>query len=479
MSAAAPNDAEPGRVSSWARGGGAPWWAALLALTFVVALRLAYINGDGLLYIAHGRFILDGGALPAVDPFSEMSVRTPLVLHLLLPMIGFAVVERAGGLCALVLLAAVAGVAVLAGFLLPARRSFVATLAGAGVLASLLGVDHQFFEARAQVLAFLPFVAWLALCRRALDSDRAPLSAAHLAAAFVVAALWANTHPSFLVAVALPLLFAGGVALEPRPARAALRPLLLLSAVGLCASWVSPYGGHLDADVVRLLFDETTSRIEHMRSPGVTAGWLLFFALTVSIAVARAVTGERRQRRVDLVVAFVWIAMTLISRRYAAFVAAWSIVLLPKVLAGVRLPPRVARAAVLASGVAAVVAIPLVPAPLDVDRSLPVAAASVLDTLHPPPRLLNEFAWGGYLMYRFGTRAGVFVDGRNNLYHNGVFDDYLHMAYAGPRLDELLDTYDIRTVFWTAGWRLDRALASRPAWRQVYRDEKAVIYVRR
>jgi hypothetical protein len=94
--------------------------------------------------------------------------------------------------------------------------------------------------------------------------------------------------------------------------------------------------------------------------------------------------------------------------------------------------------------------------------------------------LLNEFAWGGYLMYRFDGARPVFIDGRNNRYDNGVFDDYMQMTFASPSLDALLDAYQINTVLWTAGWPLDRALAERQqTWTELYRDAISVIYVRR
>ena len=70
-----------------ARRPGIPFFVAVGALALLVGMHLAVLAGDGLLYIAHGRLILEQGALPDVDPFSLTSVRAPLVLHMLLPMI--------------------------------------------------------------------------------------------------------------------------------------------------------------------------------------------------------------------------------------------------------------------------------------------------------------------------------------------------------------------------------------------------------
>lgn len=460
----------------------AAWWTALGAAALLVALHLAYVGGDGLLYIAHGRFILERGELPVVDPFSEMSSRAPLILHMLLPMLGFAWLDRHLGLESVVVVSAVAGAAVLALFLAPACRSVLATVAGAGLLALLVLVDKEFFGARGQVFAYAWLSAWLAICLRVLEGG-GPSKARRppLPVVVLVPVLWANTHPSFLVAVILPLLLAAALLLEPSRARGAWRALVGLSVVAALASFLSPYGPRLIVDLVRLLTDPTTQRIEHMRTPPLDLAWAAFLVALTAVPVARALFGPVRHRRVHVVVAVAWLVVTLVSRRYAPFAAAWSIVVLAQTFARVRLPLRLERGLVLATGLVAAVALPFIPPPRDVHRALPVEATAVLETVPVPGRLLNEFGWGGWLMYRWGTARPVFIDGRNNLYsRNGVFDDYLQVTFASPAMDRLLDAYGVGTVLWTTGWPLDKALAKRKdTWRELYRDEKAVIYVRR
>lgn len=450
------------------------WWFTAGAVALLVAMHLAYLGGDGLLYIAHGRYMLTHGEVPALDPFSEMSIREPLILHMVLPMLGFAWLESHVGLTGLVLLSAVVGVMVLVMFLLPARRSLVATLAGAGLLALVVQADKEMFGVRGQVFAYLLFAAWLAVCVRTLNGRR-PL----LPVVVLLPALWANTHPSFLVAVLLPLLFAAALLVEPARDRRPARALIALSLVAVLASFLSPYGPRLIVDVVKLLFDDTTQKIEHMRTPPVSIAWVALLAMLCAVPAVRALRGSARHRRLHVLVALAWVAMTLISRRYAAYAAAWSIWLLADAFRDVKLSEQARRILVVGTGIVFLAALPMVPGMRDLDHALPVEATTVLETVPTPPRLFNEFGWGGYLMYRFGEQRPVFIDGRNNLYRNGVFEDYLAMTFAAPTLDALLDLYGINTVLWTSGWDLDRALAQRQAWRLLYRDDKAVIYVRR
>lgn len=452
------------------------WWTAAIALAFLVAQHYARVGGDAFLYIAHGRTMLDHGEVPAFDPFSEMTRQAPLVLHMVLPMLGFAWLDDHLGLASVVLLAALGGTAALVGFLLPAGRSAAATLAGTGLLGALLLVDREFFEARGQMFAYLLFVPWQWACLRVLRGERVPLALLAL-----VPIVWANTHPSFLIAAVLPLLFAVVLLVEPARARAGrLLPLVGLALWAVAASCISPYGPGLVVDALGLVGDNTTQRISHMRTPPLTLGWTLLLALLASLTLARALLGPSRHRRLHVVVGVAWLAMTLIARRYAPFAVAWTIAMLPLILERVPFEARWLRRVLRGSALAFVLAMPFVPPPFDLDRHLPTAATAVVQTLRLPPRMLNEFGWGGYLMYAFGEERRVFIDGRNNLYGNGVFDDYLQMTFAAPSLDMLLDVYGVNTVFWTSGWPLDRALVARPdRWREVYRDDKAVIHVRR
>jgi hypothetical protein len=83
-------------------------------------------------------------------------------------------------------------------------------------------------------------------------------------------------------------------------------------------------------------------------------------------------------------------------------------------------------------------------------------------------------------MYRWGTSRPVFIDGRNNLYNNGVFDDYLQLVFLGPATAEVLDIYRAEAIVWPRGWKLEAWLTARPEqWREVYRGLRAAVFVRR
>lgn len=447
-------------------------WAAIGALLFGLAWTGAHINGDGFLYIAHGRFMLDHGALPEVDPFSQSSIHAPLILHMVLCMLGFAVVDATLGLAWLVPITALAAALALLGMVRLAGTRLTAVLAALALVLLLVVIDKELFEVRGQAFAYAPFVMFLVVLRRALAGD---MRAVPFGVPLV--ALWANLHPSFLIAIALPVLCLLAFIVEEE--RKSAPVVGALAAAALLGSFISPYGPRLVLDVLSLVGDPTTSMIDHMRSPPPSPGFLAWLAASLAIVGAYAIRGPAHNRRVYVLVAAALIIATLMSRRYAVFATGFEIMLLGPLLSQRKLARSIELGVAIASLVAGAWFVQRGADELTED--MPLEHVAVLENARLPDRVLTEFAWGGALMYAWGEARGVHIDGRNNLYANGVFDDYLRFIFDAERSLPLLDLYEINTVLWPSppSWKLNDALARSPAWRLVYRDEKAALWTRR
>jgi hypothetical protein len=90
--------------------------------------------------------------------------------------------------------------------------------------------------------------------------------------------------------------------------------------------------------------------------------------------------------------------------------------------------------------------------------------------------LLNEYDWGGYLIWRAPERP-VFVDGRLFPFLPDVFADWREAVELGPRWKAVLDRYKVAQVL----LRPDRALVSalrEQGWRVVNEDARAVLLER-
>lgn len=479
-------------------------WCALAVLLVGLAYRGAHVGGDALLYIAHGRFMLEHGALPDVDPFSQASIHTrPLVLHMVLCMWLFAAIDATVGLAYVVpLTALVCAVALLAMIRLAGRgraggtdghagQQSAATFGALGFVALLVGIDKELFEVRGQAFAYLPLVLYLFVLRVLLDEPDDVKARRVLPLAFPLVAVWANVHPSFVIALALPILCAVALlVVERRRERSRWQLFAALAGIAVLGSFVSPYGPRLLLDVLSLLADPTTSKIEHMRSPPASFGFVAWLVLSLSLIFADALRGTRRMRRVRTLVALALVIATLMSRRYVVIATAFEIMLLGPLFARLLAPfaekLRIRLVHVVVGVVSVGVGLALVhQGPNDLDEDQPNDMIVVLDSLdargaRAPDRVLTEFAWGGALMYAWGETRQVHIDGRNNLYANGVFDDYMRFIFDVDSAPALLDVYEINTVLWPLTWKLNDKLASMPQqWREVYRDEKAVLWVRR
>jgi hypothetical protein len=92
--------------------------------------------------------------------------------------------------------------------------------------------------------------------------------------------------------------------------------------------------------------------------------------------------------------------------------------------------------------VAALAAVPFAPSRPN-DAAYPAGATDALRA--GSGVLLNEFDWGGWLIWNVPERP-VFVDGRYVPYLGGVLDDFREAIRLGPRWHDVLARYDVREV---------------------------------
>jgi len=107
----------------------------------------------------------------------------------------------------------------------------------------------------------------------------------------------------------------------------------------------------------------------------------------------------------------------------------------------------------------------------------PVAAVDYILRTDPSGRIYNDFAFGGYLIFR-GVKT--FIDGRTDqLFGDGFLSKTFESSNkSSNEFLELLDEYMISSALVTPGsgpaLKLDRA----PTWQRRYGDDIAVVYQR-
>jgi hypothetical protein len=106
----------------------------------------------------------------------------------------------------------------------------------------------------------------------------------------------------------------------------------------------------------------------------------------------------------------------------------------------------------------------------------PRAALSTAEAHHVKGPVLNDYAFGGYLIF---SGIAPFIDGRAELYGDAFIERYVRaMTLQDDQLPQLLSEY---AITWTlldperpAVFLLDRL----PGWRRLYTDDIAVVHVR-
>lgn len=130
----------------------------------------------------------------------------------------------------------------------------------------------------------------------------------------------------------------------------------------------------------------------------------------------------------------------------------------------------------LAVGIKALAVLPLAVNLAEFRKTLPVDAVAFLKTEQPAGRLFNSYNWGGYLLWEL-PQYPVFIDGRTDLYSGEVIDDWLRIYNGRTGWQEALDRRQVRLTLIEPGAPLAAHLQS-AGWRETYRDDWAVIYVR-
>jgi len=94
---------------------------------------------------------------------------------------------------------------------------------------------------------------------------------------------------------------------------------------------------------------------------------------------------------------------------------------------------------------------------------------------YPGKHLLNEYSWGGFLLFSLEPPPKVFIDGRADMYGEKVFVDYGKLTYVKPDIDQILAKYSIDWILYPKDSDLIRYMSTNPEWEQVYSDNQVAI----
>lgn len=114
----------------------------------------------------------------------------------------------------------------------------------------------------------------------------------------------------------------------------------------------------------------------------------------------------------------------------------------------------------------------------EVNNGNPVKALAFVRHAGLSGRMLNDYNYGGYLIWAAPERK-VFADGRGDVYEwTGVLNDYMKWATLKDDPKFLLNKYSIDYCLLAREAPITRVMKLLPEWKSVYSDDMSVVFVR-
>ncbi len=450
---------------------------AILAILLIPAIQ-PVTDPDFWWHLTTGNWILSHHAIPRHDLYTFTVSDHRWITHEWLSEVALAILFSVGRLP---LISYALGLVTALGFLLiwlaiDRRVNFII-----GGLALALGVAaaNPIWGPRVQMITFmLAALTYLWIQRFCEGRSRA------LWALPLLMVLWANLHGAFFIAyvfLAVAFLAELGRKAMRRPDALPgdrLKQLAIIGLVSGVAAAINPnlwdiylYPARTQGSAVQQRF------IVEWLSPNFHLWELRFFeAMVFLVLVGLALTRRVEVRQFLLLLTGLGMALQSV-RHLSLFV----IVAVPPLAdyiqqAWDRIRPRLflrplpanpltfavnSLVLILVLGVFLVATLPNLAQRVDgkrIARDFPVRATSFLAANPPPGHMLNQYGWGGYLIYRLYPNQPVFVFGDAAVTGDRLLEDYAHLVYLAPDQPALLDRYDINWVIFRSDDPLITAL---------------------
>lgn len=328
----------------------------------------------------------------------------------------------------------------------------------------------------------------------------------------VLMIVWVNSHPGFAVGFLLLGAYMADQAIrwgyvqwakgkgEARRSRDQLALLLLVALGMLIAVCVNPSGpAVLGYPFETVSIGVLRDYIQEWQSPNFHSVVAIPFAVLVLITLGAIGASGKRAALSDLLLVALSLSMSLLAARNIPLFALVAAIVVSRYAelwlsdAGKALGvKRSGKAKVFAwqrgANVAIVTAFALLVAfraaslfPESANRNaiidkMPVGAVAYLQDKKPAGPLFNSYNWGGYLLWNLRDYP-VYVDGRTDLYDDGLLNEWLDIVSAEEGWQSKLEQWGANLILVEPSWALNKVLPYED-WTILYQDEVSVLYGR-
>lgn len=475
-------------------------WTALVPLGLFAIFNMLQVHpSDFWWHLKTGEIIVTEHRIPTADEYSFTRRGEPWVNQAWLMQAGLYLVYRAGGLPAIILMHAVM---LTLGFTLLLRAAILPSSLRIGVLAVAVGtgVGHRNWGVRPQSFSFLAFGLLVYLIESHRQGRTKMLWGAPL-----LFAVWANAHGGFVFGGALLAVYALGRLWDfwrqgmPATERRPMIELLAVGVASLLALGANPQGL---LGLIRYVLGFWQSKVTIARNVEFApliireSDGMLFFA---SLAVFMILLRHKEFRlSADQILALVLFGvLTLWARRNAAW---YGFVVTPMLAAGFQARwgrlfapwpgirwANIALLGLLLGGATMSLPwwrhrLPLPPPRRELAASTtPIAAMDFLCSQLPEgARSYQHQVFGSYQIWAC-PKLPVFINTRIELYPEALWQEYFDIELGRYNWESVADKYQIRYLILSPREqpKAIEAAGSSPRWREIYRDDRAVIFERK
>jgi hypothetical protein len=332
---------------------------------------------------------------------------------------------------------------------------------------------------------------WLCLIVELLIFERVTRNEAVIWALPALFLVWVNTHGSWLIGMVLFLVFLVCGSLNIQKgfiagtawSRSFRRKLTISYLLSACALFINPYGWRLVAYPFNLAFHQklNIANVEEWHSLDFHTPRGRILLVCLAIFFIFQLIRPRKWAPYELAFLFIGIYSAFTYTRFLFLVGILVMPILAKSIPWAA-PRHADRTKPLINAAILLVLVCLVvgrfrggiKTPAADERQFPDHALNFLHGFQPKGNVLNDYLWGGYLIWN-SRQIPVFVDSRVDIFeYNGTFKDYLDIIHLHDSL-ALLNKHHIRYVLFEKDAPLVYMLEHTGAWKIDYEDEATVL----
>lgn len=458
--------------------------------------NIIFLDCDSPWHIAAGDLIRTTMQVPATDPWSFASNGHPWVNLAWLYDIGVSWLYEIMGMQGLV------AVIILLAAIIPCLMAKLCFMRGCTIsttlIASILGMIAMFsnVSVRPQMISLILLAcAFIILSRQRTRPSRA------LWLLSLITIIWANIHGSYLVMY----IMIGSFFLEALQARdvAKVKSYIYVGLTCLVAATLTPLGYNIFLTSWDLMHIEYSKAYITEWQPSSLSNNVILYAMLM-LLVGLAFFSRYRPPLADMLLVIFWLLMAMNEKRHTAIWAIFYIPIVAMMLSEI-LHQRSARMRRLEAtltrdfsqvnmskqcswAILVLIATYLAPPAQRIIISdtlydptkYPVEEISYLMQHHPGSRVLNDYGYGGFIIYQARGSIQPMIDGRiETAYPKQVIKDYMTAAYFKPKWQEIITQYELQLALFPNKDKTAKYALNKAGWREAFKGSVATVYEKR